>query len=439
LDPRSDVYAIGVVLYEMLSGQVPLDADSAIQVVVKQLHETPRPVRELSAEIPEGIAQVVMRALEKDPERRPPSAAELSAELQAAVEAEGGRLPATGSGPLYDPLASRTPTGTRVGPATPSQWPPSPPSSGSGAVTTPPEGAATPPSFETTAGARLLARLGQLPAAIKALAAVMLIAVVGITAYWSFSTSSPGKAGAGDQGTPRPDPPAPEGMVFIPGGKFKMGRDSGGEENESPAREVEVQPFFIDQLEVTNQEYKKFVDATGHPAPQHWKNGSYVPDEATLPVTYVTWEDATAYARWAEKRLPTEAEWEYTARGGAQRLYPWGDQWQDGYANVNRKDRNKPAPVRGFETDRSPFGDGIYGLAGNVSEWVQDSYIPKYGGPADERLRVYRGGNFFDVPRSSTFRYADFPRLPEEATQRREYERYVFPFVGFRCAKDVVP
>ncbi|MFN0088618.1 MAG: formylglycine-generating enzyme family protein, partial [Blastocatellia bacterium] len=168
---------------------------------------------------------------------------------------------------------------------------------------------------------------------------------------------------------------------------------------------------------------------TGHAIPKHWKsNGSYSPDESRLPVTYVTWEDATAYAKWANKRLPTEAEWEYAARGGSKGLlYPWGNQWKSGNANVDRKGQ-KPAPGRSFESDVSEFG--VYDLAGNVSEWVQDNYAERYGAQPDPRFRVYRGGNFLDAPDKSTntYRWADFQtEIPEDQILR----------VGFRCAKNI--
>ena len=218
-------------------------------------------------------------------------------------------------------------------------------------------------------------------------------------------------------------------MVLIPGGKFMMGRND-GPPDEGPAHEVEIKPFFLDKWEVSNQEYKKFVDATGRKAPRHWRLGSYPPSEAGLPVTHVSWDDAVSYAKWANKRLPTEAEWEYVARGGSRGyLYPWGNQWQAGYANVDRKDQPRhPAPVRSFEKDISPFG--IHDLAGNVSEWVQDNYSERYGAAPERQLRVYRGGNFLDEPDKSTntYRWSDFPNnIPADQSLR----------VGFRCARDV--
>jgi serine/threonine-protein kinase len=213
-----------------------------------------------------------------------------------------------------------------------------------------------------------------------------------------------------------------------------MGRQD-GEADERPVRELEIKPFYIDKFEVTNQQYKRFVDATGRPAPKNWENGSFAPDEARLPVTHVTWQDAADYAKWANKRLPKEEEWEYVARGGKGYLYPWGNQWQDEVANVNRRESQKPAPVHSFEKDQSLFG--VYDLAGNVSEWVEDFYSESYGAPPNKNLKVYRGGNFYDRPKTSTFRWSDYPTPPADAEERQKYNSGTLSKVGFRCAKDV--
>src|SRR5262249_13534323 len=113
-----------------------------------------------------------------------------------------------------------------------------------------------------------------------AIAAIVLVALAGVIFYFTMNPS---------QSPSYPlRPAAPEGMVYIPNGKFMMGRNDGSSD-ERPAHEVQVEPFFLDAQEVTNQDYKRFVDATGRPAPKHWRfNGSYVPDEARFPVIYVT-------------------------------------------------------------------------------------------------------------------------------------------------------
>jgi serine/threonine-protein kinase len=440
LDPRSDIYSIGILLYEMLSAEVPFDGDSTLQVVYNQLHAPPRPLMELSPHVPAALAQVIMRTLEKEPEQRQSSAIQLSDELKESLEAEGE----ASSFSLTDPLVIR--------PIRSAEAPP--PSGGASAAEERPISfdrnttALSRPSLEASviptkgdsrrstspdenvptarkamdAGpeTRSLAPKGNARLRLLAIGALFLVALAAIVIYLLVKP---------EQTVSEPPPStAPPGMAFITGGKFVMGRNDGAPD-EGPAHEVEIKSFFLDIQEVTNQEYKKFVDATGRAAPRHWKsNGSYFPNEDGYPVTHVTWDDAASYAAWAKKRLPTEAEWEFAARGGGKGfLYPWGNQWQSGYANVDRKGQTKPAPVRSFERDISLFG--IFDLAGNVSEWVQDNYSEKYGAAPDPRFRVYRGGNFLDAPEKSTttYRWADFPAdIPDDQILR----------VGFRCAKD---
>lgn len=415
IDTSSDIYSIGIILYEMLTGHVPFDADSTMQVVYKQLHDPPPPIDEVAPHLPEALVQVVMRALEKDPANRQSSAIELSEELKDAVESSGE----AGSLSMTDPLVPRP---VAAGVRTPSQSAIAPSTDESGRITSAEKKTPTAPgqtAVETVAKEPGSGKTGRLP--LFVLGGVILIAVIAGIIYFSMPPKT----------TAPPSQPRslPEGMVLIEGGEFVMGRNDGATD-EGPAHEVEIKSFLIDVREVTNQDYKKFVDATGHAAPRHWRtNGSYAPDEALFPVTYVTWNDAQAYAEWAGKRLPTEAEWEYVARGGSKGfIYPWGNQWQAGYANVDKKNRVRPAPVRSHEKDVSPFG--VYDMAGNASEWVQDFYSERYGASPDRRLRVYRGGNFLDAPdkSTSTFRWSDFPGdIPEDQILR----------VGFRCAKDI--
>lgn len=227
------------------------------------------------------------------------------------------------------------------------------------------------------------------------------------------------------------------GMKWVPGGTFQMGSEE-GQPDEKPVHEVTVDGFWMDTYELTNEEFEKFVKATGYvtiaerkprqedfpdappealvpgaivftpppgqvPLTDHMAWWRYVPGanwrhpegpESTIkgrekhPVVQVAWFDAMAYAKWAGKRLPTEAEWEFAARGGKEKLtYIWGNEktpdgkwlaniWQGSFPNGNTlQDGFKlQSPVGSF----APNGYGLYDMAGNVWEWTSDWYMPDY-------------------------------------------------------------
>jgi formylglycine-generating enzyme required for sulfatase activity len=189
--------------------------------------------------------------------------------------------------------------------------------------------------------------------------------------------------------------PAPEGMVYVPGGKFEMGR-SNGDEYERPAHTVNVGPFFIDRTEVTNEQYQRFVNETGHRAPTHWPNGRFTPAEAKMPVVNVSWDDANTYARWAGKRLPTEAEWEFAARGTDGRVYPWGNTWIAAAINAGHANNGHIVEVGRFPAGASPFG--ALDMCGNVWEWTASNPQSYAEGQSEIAPgKVIRGGAF-DVP-----------------------------------------
>jgi formylglycine-generating enzyme required for sulfatase activity len=219
-------------------------------------------------------------------------------------------------------------------------------------------------------------------------------------------------------------PTPPEGMVYVPGVTFQMGRDD-GDEFERPAHAVTVAPFFLDRTEVTNDQYQEFVKQTGHRAPLHWKKGSYPEGTGRLPVVNVSWQDASEYARWAGKRLPTEEEWEFAARGTDSRLYPWGAEWNPNLANTEETSRQRLVEVGSYSAGASPYG--ALDLCGNVWEWTA-SDLAKYttGQPETADIKVIRGGS------------ADTPRDVATATYRgavqpgKRYDK-----TGFRCARDI--
>jgi len=185
---------------------------------------------------------------------------------------------------------------------------------------------------------------------------------------------------------PPPPPPGvvvPEGMAWVPPGPFIYGESEG-------TRVVWLeQGFYIARTPVTNGQYARFVVATRHAPPEHWRGKT--PPEALCdhPVVNVSWDDAVAYAEWAGGRLPTEEEWEKAARGMDGRLYPWGDEFDPGRCNALESGVRTTTPAGRY----SPDGDspcGCTDMAGNVWEWTTSEYKPGSG------RRVLRGGAFYD-------------------------------------------
>lgn len=194
-----------------------------------------------------------------------------------------------------------------------------------------------------------------------------------------------------------------QAMVVVEGGSFPRGStvdDPGARPEEQPAQTVEISSFFIDRSPVTAAEYQRFLEATGTTASEEWRRFNAPERHPDRPVVYVNWREATAYARWAGKRLPTEAEWEKAARGTERRTYPWGDDEPDEHlAHYGGKDA--PAAVGQRPQSRSPCG--AFDMAGNVFEWVADWFDPEYyskapsvdpPGPATGQKRVLRGGSY---------------------------------------------
>lgn len=231
-------------------------------------------------------------------------------------------------------------------------------------------------------------------------------------------------------------------MVVIPAGPFIRGsREGEGRPDEYPRRKIILNAFAIDKYEVTNARYFKFVSQTNHKPPFNvYGDGplASVANIDNLPVVQVTWHDAVDYCFWAGKRLPTEAEWEKAARGVNGQVYPWGNDARKAiYANYDREwqDKSTLMEVTSLPEGRSPFG--IFHLAGNVREWVQDWYDPQYysqspdrnpRGPDSGILKVIRGGSWHSF-------LADL----RAASRGKGGFALKTHGVGFRCAKDVSP
>ncbi len=280
------------------------------------------------------------------------------------------------------------------------------------------------------------------------------------------------------------------GMVALSGGHFMMGTDDGvgfAGDGEGPAREVTVRPVLIDPVAVTNERFGEFVEATGYtteaerfgwsyvfggflptdlrqrsPRPQGapwwcgvagatWRRpegpGSSMDGRRDHPVVHVSWNDVVAFCDWAGGRLPTEAEWEFAARGGLeQRMYPWGDRlrprgehrcniWQGRFPERNTAADGfvGTAPATAYD----PNGYGLYNMSGNVWEWCSDWWSTGFSrsprvdprGPDSGSARVMRGGSYL-CHASYCNRYrvaARTSNTPDSTTGN----------VGFRCVRDL--
>jgi len=235
---------------------------------------------------------------------------------------------------------------------------------------------------------------------------------------------------------------APDGMVRVPAGWFRMGSDRRVDEDagpqEQPQRWVYLDTFDIDRYEVSNVHYLRFVLATGMAWPAYWRADPFPEKMARHPVIGVTWEQADAYCRWAGKRLPTEAEWEKAARGSDGRIFPWGNEpagWQkSNIAHPGSKRGLKYPPLANVDRyDRSVSPYGVYQMAGNVAEWVNDWFDPEYygqapafnpPGPPFGEDKVFRGGSWNEDP--------EVARSAGRGAHEPTYRNYL---IGFRCAK----
>jgi len=258
---------------------------------------------------------------------------------------------------------------------------------------------------------------------------------------------------AGKAGDVQTSPADAMQMAFVPSGSFYMGGvDTDAQPDEKPAHNVTMSGFWMDKLEVTNGMYTLCIKAGKCTPPREFKSSTRKnyfgnADFADFPVINVSWGDADNYCQWAGRRLPTEAEWEYAARGSADyRRFPWGDQSPSSQANFNYSVRDT-AKVGSYPAGASPFG--ILDMAGNVWEWVADYYDPNYygGSPSQNPTgpsvavgqglrRVLRGGswveNFKDL-RVSNRGYASSPDLTADS-QSAKYKGEANDHTGFRCA-----
>ena len=234
-------------------------------------------------------------------------------------------------------------------------------------------------------------------------------------------------------------------LLYVPAGEFTMGSDN-GERDEKPVHTVDLDAFWIDQTEVTTAMYLDCVNDGECEEPARTK---YYSDSnhASHPVVYVYWHDAFNYCSWADRRLPTEAEWEKAASWNDSTkekfVYPWGNDFNCSKGNFSNRSypncNNFPitSPVGSFSTSTSPYG--AFDMVGNVWEWVADWYsetyyaspsIPNPLGPDSGTYRVMRGGAYYSSLITPNYR---------SANRAGNFPSYADPLIGFRCAMSATP
>jgi len=462
VDQRSDIYSLGAVLYEMVTGRPPFGTDNPMAVILRHINKPITPPHALRSDLPEEMGHVISKALAKSPADRYQRMEEFVADLREACP-----LPANhnvvhqGNVPAASNMVSTRPS---VLPRRrPYLW----------------IGVATGIVLLLTLALTLLLS----NASTRPLHSPTPTPPHSPTPTLSHShTPTPPKSPSPSVVPATPAPQAIElrvweadgaEMVFVPAGEFVMGSEELGDD-ERPVHRVYLDGFWIDRYEVTNERFARFVDATGYqteaeqrgwgwvspPLPSDigeeqrgveeiegadWRHprgpDSDIEGKPDHPVVLVSWNDAHAYCRWAGKHLPSEAQWEKAARGPAApgqagdsehgRRYAWGDEFDSARANTRESEQGDTTPVGSF----SPQGDSPYGasdMTGNVWEWVADWYgsdtysqalVANPPGPATGTYKILRGGSwpFDEVYARTAFRYNVKPD-------------YTYDFAGFRCS-----
>jgi formylglycine-generating enzyme required for sulfatase activity len=419
----------------LVTGRKPYSADTPAAIMLKQANDPlPRP-RQFAPDLPEDLEKVLFKALAKKPEDRYQSMSEFAAALEKLilgqtslaigelaerrVEEEQTLLP-VGRGQKAPEAVQKVPTQPEVGKMS-GKW-------GRWAAI---GGLVIVVALGVVFGNSLLNRGQKTPGPLAGLATPT---AADTTARVPTQTPMPTTVSTWTR-------PA-DGMVMVPvpAGTFSMGSNN-GDSNQQPVHNVTLDAYWIDSTEVTNDMYGMCVSAgTCQPptSPSSTIRDSYYGNSTydNYPVIFVSWNDAQSYCEWAGARLPTEAEWEKTARGMDGRIYPWGnDSPSKSFLNFNN-DIGDTNAVGRYSSGVSPYG--ALDMGGNVMEWVNDWYNAKYyqnspssnpTGPASGKSRVLRGGSWADN------------ELSVRSTSRNWLEWFYlnpsvsYSNIGFRCAR----
>ena len=430
VDARSDIYSLGLVLYEMFAGRRPFSATETSQIMFSHLNEIPDSPSKFVHSLPPTVSGAILKALEKDPEDRFQDFGEFSRALDAKGEDDPEATILTNDyiTIIMDAAREKSGAGSGIG--------------------------------------RHAAAIRKHPLGFIAAAAGILL-IFAVAGYVYLQPSAEVLPLSGDKAVSAPKAPELSGsknsngfvevghpadrmpLVKIPSGKFTMGSDKYSAER--PVQQIFLDEYAIDKHLVSNEQFSKFIEATGYVTDaekegagmvrigRRWKKVDEanwrMPDgligiegKENHPVSQVSYNDALQYCRWAGRQLPTEAQWEKAARGTNGNEYPWGDQEPD--ATMANFDNlvGTTTPVDRYENGQSPYG--IFDMAGNLYQWTADWYATgeraakNPTGPENGEERVIKGGSFIEGIES--LRSANRDRYPPN------FSSFLF---GFRCAE----
>ena len=476
--PTADVYSLACVAYEMLTGQVLFDGQNTPEIMTRHVLSGPQFPERWPENLPPGFSQVLARALEKEPGKRYASASEFVAELKRLDNEQIAHLAqAAELAEKRHQAQAMEPNKKRPRDFFGYYWPafvmtgmmiltgcvilgivfyfirglPSKSNSNKTTVVATEVSTSQQPVFSPEVSLTPEPTYTNEPTLIPTIV--------------PSATSVPG---SGVKQTRLADGMV---MMYVPAGPFTMGSDIVGEDNGNPAHLVTLNSYWIDQTEVTNVMFEKFINATKYQTDAEKEHQSMIfnplngkmefvngadwrhpqgPNSSLAglerhPVVNVSWNDASEYCGWAgtgqplEVRLPTEAEWEKAARGPNGLSYPWGEQKPDG-SLANYADKNLPgvswadqnvddgyeftAPVGSYPKGASPYG--ALDMAGNVSEWISSPYVENYNASStpNDSLRMQRGRSWNEIGDFLRSFYRSLGWPPSSALS----------YVGFRCA-----
>lgn len=382
--PKSDMYALGIILYELITGRRPYIADTPGGVFLKQATEPLLFPSEIISQLPASVEHFLVKTLSRDPARRYADLGEFTKEIEKLLNDEDVDADYYAGGSLPEKADQITVSQEAVVPV------------------------AKP--LHTSRRLILFAGIG----------AALIVALIIAFALKPVPRAAEITDASGAQ------------MILIPAGDFTMGSVD-GDTDEAPVHTVFMDDYYIDKFEVTNALYKNCVTAGVCMKPLDAANYDN-PKYAEHPVVYVDWSMAKNYCEWRGAKLPTEAQWEKAARGTDARTYPWGEGIDCSEANYENC-IGDTKPFNNYANGTSPYG--VYNMAGNVWEWTSNWYSATYDGNSSAKnptgpdkgdRKVLRGGGW----NQHEYLLRTTARLGTNPTD-------VFFSFGFRCASDVMP